>query len=435
MKNYKFIVPILMVAMLGGSIYKTYSDRSALNNEYKEDIELARQNRKLEVWVNAEDYYLKALNLKDSAETRVELGQMYVEAGDLRTAAKWGETLINDYPKAAAGYEYLIDVYLTQKDYGSCFEISNTATGLNVASEKINQVISDIKYEYYLEGEYVDVANFSNGYAAVKKKEKWGYVNKKGSRVISSQFIEAGPFASEVAVVVDENGKAYYIDSEGNRKIVIDFIDNIDELGYMSSSNIFSVRTGETWSLYNLDTKIKIAGDYTQVSAFGNGVAAVKEKDKWKLIDADGKAVSKSEYDSVVMDDKGIVCRNDRIFVEESGNYYLIDSTGKKVCKTAFESAKLFNSDGYAAVRIDGKWGFINENGEVVIKPEYIDANSFSNGLAAVKMTKGWGYIDVNNKKVITAGFDAVCDFNEQGKTFVKTDDKWQLLTLYSYNH
>ena len=85
--------------------------------------------------------------------------------------------------------------------------------------------------------------------------------------------------------------------------------------------NIFSVRTGEKWSLYNLDTKTKIAGDYTQVSAFGNGVAAVKEKDKWKLIDADGKAVSKSEYDSVVMDDKGIVCRDDRIFVEESGDY------------------------------------------------------------------------------------------------------------------
>ena len=433
MKNSKFLVPILMVALLGGSIYKTYSDRSSLNNEYKEDIELARQNRKLEVWVNAEDYYLKAINLKDSADTRVELGQMYVDAGDLRTAAKWGESIVDDYPKEAVGYEYLIEVYLAQKDYGSCFEVSNLAAGLNIASEKINEVIADIAYQYYLEGEYADASNFSNGYAAVMKDERWGYVNSKGKRVVNSQFVEAGPFASEVAAVIDENGKAYYIDSEGNRKIVIDFIDNVQELGYMTPDNIFSVKTGDKWSFYNLDTQEKIAGDYDEVSTLGNGAAAVK--DKWKLIGSDGKAISKNEYDSVVIDSKGIVCRRDRIFVEESGSYYMIDSTGKKVCKTSFEDAKLFNAEGYAAVKIDGKWGFIDENGDVVIKPEYIDAGSFSNGLAAVKMAEGWGYIDMDNNKVITDGFEEACDFNELGKAFVKADDRWQLLSLYSYNH
>lgn len=32
MKNYKFLVPILLVALLGGSVYKTYSDREKLIN-------------------------------------------------------------------------------------------------------------------------------------------------------------------------------------------------------------------------------------------------------------------------------------------------------------------------------------------------------------------------------------------------------------------
>lgn len=49
MKNYKFLVPILLVALLGGSVYKTYSDREKINKQYDNDITQARQNRKLEV--------------------------------------------------------------------------------------------------------------------------------------------------------------------------------------------------------------------------------------------------------------------------------------------------------------------------------------------------------------------------------------------------
>ena len=38
MKNYKFLVPILLVALLGGSVYKTYSDREKINKQYDNDI-------------------------------------------------------------------------------------------------------------------------------------------------------------------------------------------------------------------------------------------------------------------------------------------------------------------------------------------------------------------------------------------------------------
>lgn len=435
MKNYKYLIPIALVALLVGSVYKTYSDKTSLNNDYKEFIKQARQNRELEVWVNAEEFYLKAIKINDSVETRVELGEMYIEAGDLRTAAKWGRDIVDDYPKEADSYEFLMETYLKQKDYGSCFETKENANGLKVFSKKIDNIISEIQYEYYLEGEYVDVGDFSNGFVAVKKKEKWGYLNSKGNRVIDSQFKEAGAFATEVAAVIDENNKAFYIDTEGNRKIVIDFVDNVKELGYMSGSNIFPVSNGKKWSFYNLDSKKKVAGDYDEVSAMGNGVAAVKEKDKWKLINQDGKVITKDEYDSVVIDSKGIVCRNDRIFVRQSGSYTMINSEGKKVCNTEFEDAKLFNDEGYAAVKIDGKWGFIDENGKVKIDPEYTEAHSFSNGMAAVKLSNGWGYINEKNEKAIDTGFDDVKDFNNQGKCFVKIDDKWQVLKLYSFNH
>lgn len=138
----------------------------------------------------------------------------------------------------------------------------------------------------------------------------------------------------------------------------------------------------------------KIAGDYDEVSAMGNGVAAVKSDNKWSLIDTNGKKVTKDKYDSVVMDSKGIVCRNDRVFAKQNGYYYLFDSKGNKVVKTKFDDARLFADDGYAAVCVDGKWGFVDKDGKQMIKPQFNEAHSFSNGLAAVRFTNGWGYVD-----------------------------------------
>ena len=39
-------------------------------------------------------------------------------------------------------------------------------------------------------------------------------------------------------------------------------------------------------------------------------------------------------------------------------------------------------------VKIDGKYGFINSSGELIVKPEYIEFHRFSEGFAVVKKAK-----------------------------------------------
>ena len=51
-------------------------------------------------------------------------------------------------------------------------------------------------------------------------------------------------------------------------------------------------------------------------------------------------------------------------------------------------------SEGLAAVEIQGKWGFIDGDGTVVIQPKFRSARHFSEGLALVQNDSGlWGYI------------------------------------------
>jgi len=110
-----------------------------------------------------------------------------------------------------------------------------------------------------------------------------------------------------------------------------------------------------------------------------------------------------------------------------------MDLEGKQITSDTYEDVKIFNGDGYAAVKVNGKWGFINKDGEVVIKPQYEDARSFSNGYAAVKKNKTWGFIDANNEIFIDYMFSEVKDFTNSGSVFVKIGT-WKLLRLYSYN-
>ena len=41
-----------------------------------------------------------------------------------------------------------------------------------------------------------------------------------------------------------------------------------------------------------------------------------------------------------------------------------------------------------------GKWGFVNQNGEPICEFIYDEVRSFSEGLAAVRVNDKWGYIN-----------------------------------------
>ena len=96
----------------------------------------------------------------------------------------------------------------------------------------------------------------------------------------------------------------------------------------------------------------------------------------------------------------------------------------KYVIKPQFDDAEDF-SEGLARVFIydQGRYGYINREGQVVAK-QFDDARSFSEGLARVEIDSKWGYINKAGQVVIKPQFDYADDFSE-GLTLVRVDDKW----------
>jgi hypothetical protein len=69
-----------------------------------------------------------------------------------------------------------------------------------------------------------------------------------------------------------------------------------------------------------------------------------------------------------------------------------MNKKGEIMYFSTYEEVRAFYQ-GLSAVKVNGKWGYVNEKNEMVIKPIYDEARDFSEGFAAVRLNKKWGFV------------------------------------------
>ncbi len=107
-----------------------------------------------------------------------------------------------------------------------------------------------------------------------------------------------------------------------------------------------------------------------------------ESKDGYKIMEGDTclfDPATKPKELPPIFAENGLAC------AKFASQYAFIDKDGKlAVGGRPFAEARPFQ-DGRAAVKMEGKWGFINKKGSFVIPPKYLDAGSFYGGVAPVK--------------------------------------------------
>lgn len=97
---------------------------------------------------------------------------------------------------------------------------------------------------------------------------------------------------------------------------------------------------------------------------------------------------------------------------KETTKWGYIDEKGKWIIKPNYQFANEF-SENLAAVQLNGKWGYIDAIGQITIAAQYEDAYSFVNGFARVRKNGFWGYINPLGKWIVEPQFDSSSDFSE----------------------
>lgn len=209
---------------------------------------------------------------------------------------------------------------------------------------------------------------------------KWGFINNRGNFAISPNFDYAEDFQDNGLAVVSVNNSFGIINTIGNFVVLpkYNYINEYSEGRAVASYN------GE-YKLIDENGSILNTKKYDYVGNFKNGRAiasAFDEKGKYLYgyLDRDGKEVIPLKYESasdfvegkavvkIKDEDYALIGPNGEVF--NSYKYYFVGSLG--------EGLLVFQE------KMDGKFGYIDEKGRVIIKPQFNMAQPFSQGRAIV---------------------------------------------------
>lgn len=147
----------------------------------------------------------------------------------------------------------------------------------------------------------------------------------------------------------------------------------------------------------------------------------------------------------------------------EKGRYGFMTEDGTVVIKYKYDEATPFK-DGIAKIGKDGKYSLINEDGEIITKRKYTYIGEFYNGVCpvaeggntekGVMLTTGglignkassntgekWGLIDKTGKEILKTDYEAMGDLNKKliyvlkGKKFGFIDSAGNIIVKPTYN-
>lgn len=215
---------------------------------------------------------------------------------------------------------------------------------------------------------YDDVLPFSDGLAAVRKRDLWGFIDSSGREVIPPKFRDAFYFIEGVATAETESG-CVLIDKTG--KVIASGFEMTH--GIVAEGRV-PVGRNDKYGYLDLRGNIAIPLIYDGVDSFSRGVASVKKGQKWGYIDKYNHTAIPFVFDLAGPFASGLAPAR---IGEETG---FIDRSGKFAFRLAFKYAPGFltgNADGLSVAdsdvsrfwTIDGGFGYVNTSGKVIWGP------------------------------------------------------------------
>lgn len=265
-------------------------------------------------------------------------------------------------------------------------EISNVAEGIGFLQESGQYI--DLRTGNVLEsiGRFDYGKEFSDGISAVKQNEKYGYINIEGEFIIPLMYKDANTFSSGYAVVEDFDGNFLIINSDNDVFAKI----NCDGVGRTLHEGLLTINRGGKWGIVDNTGKVVLNPQYSKIEWNEKGYFLLTDKrNRIGLYNPQTAILVKPNYEKI------LPLSEDRFLCEKGDGIELIDAyTGRKLTK-----GRLFwlgdYGEGLIAVQEtkDGKFGYIDYNGDWIIAPQFDRAAGFREGLAAVCYDIETGYI------------------------------------------
>jgi hypothetical protein len=220
--------------------------------------------------------------------------------------------------------------------------------------------LMDIHFQIKKAALYEEIRIFQDSFLRVKKEGRYGLWSLEGEELLPCQYGGFGWIYPEVIMTI------------GNRK----------------------------WGLIQWDGTVLFEPQFEHFYRFEYGKARVCREGKWGILSDKGEIIVPFKYDFVQ------AFRNGLLEVELNEKVTMVNEEGKEI------NPPVYDRIGYRRfkerlidVQKDGKWGLIDTEANVILKPRYYAISNFDEGKAVVFLQQEdelkAGLIDTKGKVII----------------------------------
>lgn len=229
--------------------------------------------------------------------------------------------------------------------------------------------------ELVAEPEFDNVDNFSDGLAKVVRDGKVGFINREGKIVFKPVFNKIIQRTENMVKGQIGRGKLTllprYEDLPGER---------FSQVSDLNKPPI-RVKMGNKWGFVDNLGEFIVKPKFSEADLFENQpVTRVRKNGTWGLLNQSGELVVDTVYERLTY-------LGDEIFKIGMGDREGLAGPGGLIIKPKFQKIKEFQ-EGLAPVKQDGKWGYVNKQGEIKVEPQFEAAAGFSDGRARIGVKK-----------------------------------------------
>ncbi len=267
---------------------------------------------------------------------------------------------------------------------------------------------------------------YENGYIVTNQDDKMGVIGHDRTTLVEVKYQDIKQICGDGKYVVKEDGKWQIVDQIGDIYLKGKF----DEVIGINAQNII-IKKDNRYGVVELNGDTKIETKYQEITyAFDNNYI-FKENNKYGIINLEKEIVLKAEYENLIYRTEAgffegnkqnsantefiandFTVKQEGILSEiniENGYMKIRVNNEYKYYNFKFEektNRELLTANTLFLDKKDGKYGYVNKEGVVVVDYIYDDAkeqNEF--GYCSVKQNGMWGCIDSKGKMLITPAY------------------------------
>ena len=265
-----------------------------------------------------------------------------------------------------------------------------------------------------IEPNYKEIKNlgetYREGYITIDENDKYGVIGATKMKLLDNKYDNIEQVYLSDYYLVTENGERKVINSSGETILNSGF----DQISSKTEDGFIYVSQG-LYGEINTTGEVQIEPTYQDLKQVKKGVYIAKNNDRYGIIDNEGNTMIPFDYTLITYN------KDAKLFIADDANYNTTIINENYESKITGILSEINTTKSYIRMRVDDEYKYYDLSCQEKTNIEVLEDNT----LFLSKKDGKYGFVDKKGNVVVDYIYDDATEQNEYGFVAVKKDGKW----------